>query len=86
MSDLTGGFKCWRREVLLAIDLDSIAAAGYAFQMEMTFRTIKKGFKVAEIPIIFPDRTQGESKLVGGIFWESLGIPWRIRFGKNRAR
>ncbi|HNU69373.1 MAG TPA: polyprenol monophosphomannose synthase [Myxococcota bacterium] len=86
VSDLTGGFKCWRKEVLLAIDLDSIAAAGYAFQMEMTFRSIKKGFKVAEIPIIFPDRTKGESKLVGGIFWESLGIPWRIRFGRNRAR
>jgi dolichol-phosphate mannosyltransferase len=86
ISDLTGGFKCWRREVLEAIDLDSVAAAGYAFQMEMTYRAIRKGFKVKEVPIIFPDRTKGESKLVGGIFWESLGIPWRIRFGRNRAR
>ncbi len=85
VSDLTGGFKCWRREVLEAIDLDSIAAAGYAFQMEMTFRSLKKGFRLKEIPIIFPDRTKGESKLVGGIFWESLGIPWRIRFGRNKA-
>ncbi len=85
VSDLTGGFKCWRREVLEGIDLDTIAAAGYAFQMEMTFRSLKKGFRLKEIPIVFPDRTKGESKLVGGIFWESLGIPWRIRFGRNRA-
>lgn len=84
-SDLTGGFKCWRRKVLESIDLDSIAAAGYAFQMEMTFRSFKKGFKVKEIPIIFPDRTKGESKLGGDIFWESLGIPWKIRFGRNKA-
>ncbi|HNZ02589.1 MAG TPA: polyprenol monophosphomannose synthase [Myxococcota bacterium] len=85
VSDLTGGFKCWRREVLEGIDLDTIAAAGYAFQMEMTFRALKKGFRLKEIPIVFPDRTKGESKLVGGIFWESLGIPFRIRFGSRKA-
>jgi dolichol-phosphate mannosyltransferase len=80
VTDLTGGFKCWRREVLEAIDLDSVGAAGYAFQMEMNFRTARKGFRIVEIPITFPDRTRGESKLGKGIFWESLKMPWRLRF------
>lgn len=77
--DLTGGFKCFRREVLEAIDLKSVTAEGYAFQMEMTFRAFSQGFRIREIPIIFPDRTLGQSKLSGGIFWESLAMPWRLR-------
>jgi dolichol-phosphate mannosyltransferase len=83
VSDLTGGFKCWRREVLESIDLDSVGAAGYAFQMEMNFRAHRKGFRIKEIPIRFPDRTRGESKLGKGIFWESLKMPWRLRFGRK---
>jgi len=83
VSDLTGGFKCYRRAVLEAIDLDSFSAAGYAFQMETLFRAWKKGFKIKEIPIVFPDRTAGKSKLGQGIFWESLAMPWRLRFGKR---
>lgn len=83
VTDLTGGFKCWRRQVLEAIDLDSVGAAGYAFQMEMNFRTARKGFRIREIPITFPDRTRGESKLGQGIFWESLKMPWRLRFKKS---
>jgi dolichol-phosphate mannosyltransferase len=83
VSDLTGGFKCWRRAVLEAVDLDTVQAGGYAFQMEMNFRTHRKGFKIKEIPITFPDRTAGESKLVGGIFWESLKLPWRLRFSRR---
>ena len=78
-SDLTGGFKCFRAEVLRAIDLDSVNALGYGFQMEMTYRAHKLGFKIKEIPIVFPDRLRGESKLSGDIFWESLGLPWRLR-------
>lgn len=82
--DLTGGFKCFRREVLEAIELDSIRSEGYAFQMEMTYRAWKKGFRIKEIPIIFPDRTRGKSKLSGGIFWESLKMPWKLRFSSFR--
>ena len=78
-SDLTGGFKCFRAEVLRAIDLDSVTAQGYGFQMEMTYRVHKLGFRIHEIPIVFPDRLRGESKLSGDIFWESLGLPWRLR-------
>ncbi len=78
-SDLTGGFKCFRAEVLKAIDLDSVNAQGYGFQMEMTYRAHRLGFRILEIPIVFPDRLRGESKLSGDIFWESLGLPWRLR-------
>ena len=59
MRDLTGGFKCFRREVLEAIDLDAIEARGYAFQVEMTYRAIRAGFRVVEVPIVFRDRTRG---------------------------
>lgn len=86
VSDLTGGFKCYRRAVLEAIDLDSFHAAGYAFQMETLFRAWRKGFRIKEIPIVFPDRTAGKSKLGQGIFWESLAMPWRLRFGKHAAK
>lgn len=86
VSDLTGGFKCWRRAVLEAIDLDTVQAGGYAFQMEMNFRAYRLGFKIIEIPIVFPDRTAGESKLVQGIFWESLKLPWRLRFGSGTKK
>lgn len=78
-SDLTGGFKCFRAEVLRAIGLDSVDAKGYGFQMEMTYRAHKLGFRIQEIPIVFPDRLRGESKLSGDIFWESLGLPWHLR-------
>ena len=70
--DLTGGFKCFRREVLEAIDLDAIAAKGYGFQIETTYRVLRKGFSVAEIPIIFVDRRVGESKMGGSIVVEAM--------------
>ena len=73
--DLTGGFKVFRREVLEAIDLDSITAIGYAFQVETTYRAIKKGFRVVEVPIIFRDRTEGTSKMSKGIIAEAV---WRV--------
>ncbi|MBM4394690.1 MAG: polyprenol monophosphomannose synthase [Deltaproteobacteria bacterium] len=86
VTDLTGGFKCWRREVLEGIDLYTVQAGGYAFQMEMNFRASRLGFRIKEIPIVFPERVAGESKLGRGIFWESLGMPWRLRFGAPRRR
>lgn len=70
--DLTGGFKCFRREVLEAIDLDAIDTKGYGFQIEMTYRAHKMGFKVAELPIIFTDRAVGESKMDKGIAIEAF--------------
>jgi dolichol-phosphate mannosyltransferase len=73
--DLTGGFKVFRRPVLEAIDLDSITSRGYAFQVETTYRAIKKGFRVVEVPIVFHDRAEGSSKMSRGIVAEAV---WRV--------
>ncbi len=84
--DLTAGFKCFRREVLEAIDLDSIESRGYAFQVEITYRTIQHGFKVVEVPIVFRDRREGSSKIDRSIITEAM---WRVpllRFGRRRSR
>jgi len=72
IKDPTGGFKCFNRRVLEAIDLDSILSDGYAFQIEMKFTAWKSGFKITEVPIIFTDRTEGTSKMSGGIFKEAI--------------
>ncbi len=77
--DLTGGFKCFRREVLEAIDLDDLYSYGYCFQIELTYRAHLKGFRVREIPILFPDRTRGESKMSGAIFKEAFFTVWKLR-------
>ena len=81
--DLTGGFKCFRREVLEAIDLDSVDARGYAFQIEMTYRALQAGFRVAEVPIVFRDRQAGSSKMDGSIVLEAI---WRVPRLKLRRR
>ena len=73
--DLTGGFKCFRREVLEAIDLDAISTRGYAFQVEMTYRAVRLGFKVVEVPIVFRERRVGSSKMDLGIVAEAV---WRL--------
>jgi dolichol-phosphate mannosyltransferase len=73
--DLTGGFKCFRREILEAIDLDTIEARGYAFQVEMTYRAIRAGFRVVEVPIVFRDRRAGSSKMDRAIVAEAI---WRV--------
>jgi dolichol-phosphate mannosyltransferase len=70
--DLTGGFKCYRREVLERIDLDAIHSKGYAFQIEGTYRTLRAGFTVVEVPIRFVDRTAGHSKMSRTIFAEAV--------------
>ncbi len=78
--DLTGGFKCFRREVLESIGLEEVKSTGYAFQIELTYRTLKKGFTVKEIPIVFEDRRVGQSKMSRTIFMEALTMVWKIRF------
>jgi len=84
--DATGGFKCFRREVLAAVDLDKIGSSGYSFQIEVSMRVWKKGFRIKEIPIIFYDRTAGESKMSKKIVREAIWMVWWLRlksiFGK----
>ena len=80
--DLTGGFKCFRREVLEAIDLPSVECSGYAFQIELTFRALRSGFQVAEVPIVFEDRRVGQSKMSRRIVLEALRKVWVIRFSR----
>jgi dolichol-phosphate mannosyltransferase len=80
--DLTGGFKCFRREVLEAIDLTAVRSRGYAFQVETTYRAIQLGFDVVEVPIVFRDRQAGASKMSRSIVLEAI---WRVplmRFGR----
>jgi len=84
--DLTGGYKCFRREVLEAIDLDKIHSDGYAFQIEMDVKTWRKGFRVLEIPIIFVERGVGTSKMSRRIIWEALWLVWRLRFASLLGR
>ena len=81
--DLTGGFKCFRREVLEAIPLERVAAAGYGFQVEMTYRALRAGFRVVEVPITFTERERGSSKMSRAIVWEAAvlvpRLPRRLR-------
>ncbi|HEY6003715.1 MAG TPA: polyprenol monophosphomannose synthase, partial [Anaeromyxobacter sp.] len=77
--DLTGGFKCFRREVLQAIDLATVECSGYAFQIELTYRALRRGFTVAEIPIVFADRRVGKSKMSRRIVLEAIRKVWSIR-------
>jgi dolichol-phosphate mannosyltransferase len=77
--DLTGGFKCFRRRVLESVDLASVRSTGYAFQIELTYRTIKSGFRVQEIPIVFEDRRVGQSKMSWKIALEALTMVWKLR-------
>ena len=84
--DATGGFKCYRRSVLEAVDLNAIHSNGYSFQIEMSFRAWRKGFRLKEIPITFTDRAEGSSKMSHGIIWEAVWIVWRLRFAKLFGR
>ncbi len=80
LGDATGGFKCFRRKVLEAIPLDQVRSNGYAFQIEMSYRAWKRGFRIAEIPIVFNDRTEGESKMSKRIVREAVWMVWRLRW------
>jgi dolichol-phosphate mannosyltransferase len=86
VSDTTGGFKCFRRNVLESIDLTSVKSNGYAFQIEMSFRVWKRGFRIVEIPIIFVDRTEGVSKMSKKIVREAIWMVWRLRWWSLTGR
>jgi dolichol-phosphate mannosyltransferase len=77
--DLTGGFKCFNRRVLETLDLDAVQSSGYGFQIELTYRTLRQGFRVQEVPIIFEDRRVGHSKMSRRIFLEALTMVWKLR-------
>jgi len=77
--DATGGFKCFRRRVLEAIDLDAVHSNGYSFQIEMSYRAYRKGFRIKEIPIVFVDRVEGSSKMSGAIVREAVWMVWLLR-------
>ncbi|OGJ90240.1 MAG: dolichyl-phosphate beta-D-mannosyltransferase [Candidatus Raymondbacteria bacterium RifOxyC12_full_50_8] len=80
VTDLTGGFKCFRREALAALDFSKISSSGYSFQIEVSYILWKKGFRIREIPIIFVDRQFGETKMSTGIIREALFLIWKLRF------
>jgi dolichol-phosphate mannosyltransferase len=86
LDDSTGGFKCFRRSVLEAIDLNEVKSGGYAFQIEMSFRAWKKGFRIVEIPIVFVDRTEGTSKMSRSIVREAVWMVWRLRWWSITGR
>ncbi len=79
VTDLTGGYRCYRRRVLEAVDLDAVRSSGYAFQIEMTYRAARRGFRIGEMPIIFVDRNVGASKMSRRIVWEAVWMVWRLR-------
>jgi len=80
VDDPTGGFKCFRRTVLETINFNEIMSDGYSFQVEMNYRVYKKGLRVKEIPIVFYERRDGQSKMSKRIVWEAIGMVWRLRF------
>jgi len=84
--DLTGGFKCYRRQVLERIDLDAVRSLGYAFQIETTYRTIRAGFSVVEVPIVFSDRTEGTSKMSRAIVLEAVSRVPALRLAAWRGQ
>jgi dolichol-phosphate mannosyltransferase len=77
-TDPTGGYKCFRRRALSALDLDKIQSNGYGFQIELTNKLWRQGFKVTEVPITFTDRTHGQSKMAGGIINEAFWLVWQL--------
>ena len=82
IKDLTGGFKCFRREVLAALPLDRIKSDGYAFQIEVTYHIWRRGLRIKEIPILFVDRQVGTSKMSRRIIWEAAWMVWALRLRK----
>jgi dolichol-phosphate mannosyltransferase len=78
LTDPTGGYKCFRRRALQSINLDEVQSNGYSFQIEMTHKLWRQGFKITEVPIIFTDRAEGHSKMSGHIVWEALWMVWKL--------
>ena len=86
VKDLTSGYKAFTRRALEAIDIDTIHSNGYSFQIEMTYRAIRRGMRVKEVPITFVDRTAGKSKMSRKIFVEAMGVVWRLRADAMRGK
>jgi dolichol-phosphate mannosyltransferase len=86
LHDATGGFKCFRREVLEALPLDSITSDGYSFQIELNYHAWKRGFRIMEIPIVFADRLVGQSKMSRRIVWEAAFLVWKLRLASFVGR
>ena len=86
LKDATGGFKCFGRKVLEALPLDDIKSDGYSFQIEMNFHAWKRKFRIIEIPIVFADRTAGQSKMSRRIVWEAAFMVWKLRFASILGR
>lgn len=84
--DLTSGYKMFRRAVLEAIDLGEVRSEGYSFQIEMTWRALRRGFRVVEVPIVFVDRRAGKSKMSRQIFAEAVAMVWKLRLDELRGR
>ena len=85
-TDPTGGYKCFRRRALQAINLDEVQSNGYSFQIELTHKLWRQGFKITEVPIIFTARAEGHSKMSGHIFWEALWMVWKLWFQNGLRR
>jgi len=84
-SDCTSGFRCWRREALAQLPIGAMVSDGYAFLVEMLYDAKKRGLRIGEVPIIFVERRQGQSKLSSGVLFESLLMPWRLVFRGQRS-
>jgi dolichol-phosphate mannosyltransferase len=82
-NDCTSGFRCWRKESLAKLPLDAMVSDGYAFLVEMLFEASRRGCRIGEVPIIFVERRQGQSKVSGSVLFESLITPWRLLFRKS---
>jgi dolichol-phosphate mannosyltransferase len=85
-SDPTGGYKCFRRRALQAINLDAVLSKGYSIQIEMTHKLWRQGFRIVEVPIIFTDRAEGHSKMSGHIVWEALWMVWKLLWQNGLRR
>ena len=81
--DLTGAFRCYRRDVLESLDLPTMTSTGYAFQIELIYRVVRHGYRVREVPFTFVDRRAGKSKMTGAIIREAIWKIWQIRFGSS---
>ncbi|MEM1056924.1 MAG: polyprenol monophosphomannose synthase [Bacteroidota bacterium] len=86
VKDVTAGFACFRREVLEAIDFDRVRSNGYSFQIEMKYRAWKLGYRLVEVPIVFTERTEGQSKMSGAIVREAVGKVWQLRLAALAGR
>ncbi|GGQ93798.1 polyprenol monophosphomannose synthase [Kitasatospora griseola] len=82
VKDATAGFKAWEAQALRRVDLQSVRSNGYSFQVEMNYRVVKRGMRIAEVPIRFEERVEGMSKMSLGVQLESAVAPWKLRFGK----